>query len=175
MNLTESHSQMGKGKQNKITIDVAADSSSLESLSFAGLASIQDQPKKLRLNNTKQDQDFEFDSTVRDPIQSSPADILISNGQLLPHAFLLQSKTQAELGNQSQFRGSSLRTHTNSKRSDQKNKGRPGYSAEANQGKENKAKEKKVGFRLFQSFLSPCRTCHATEPTVRVKNIPGEK
>lgn len=163
MYLTESDNQMGKGKQNKITVDLAADNSSLDSLSFAGLASIQDQPKRLPVKTTKQDQDFEFDSTVRDPIRSSPADILISNGQLLPHAFLLQSKTQAEMA------------QTNSKRSDQKSRGRPGYLSEANQGKRNKAKEKKVGFRVFQSFLSPCRTCHATEPTVRVKNIPGKK
>lgn len=75
---------MIRGMQNKITIDVAAGSSSRDSLPFAGFACVQDQQKKQTLKNIKQDHKFEFDSVVRDTVRSLPADILISNGQLLP-------------------------------------------------------------------------------------------
>ncbi|OWM91208.1 hypothetical protein CDL15_Pgr000152 [Punica granatum] len=159
---------MGNHAQNKISVDIAADSSSLDSLSFAGLACIQDQQRKPSLKNSKQDQDFEFVSTVSDPIHNSTANIRISNGQLPLKANLLQSKNQSEMGNRISTRGSSLGTESNSKRLSQKNKGQTDDSAKANQGERNKAKEEKVGKRVFWLF-SPCRTCHATEPVVRVK------
>lgn len=83
--------------QNKISVNVAADNSSLDSLSFAGLVCIQDQQMKLPPNNAKHDREFKFnpptpDKTAPDQLSQSPADILISNGQLLPHTLLLQAR-----------------------------------------------------------------------------------
>lgn len=87
---------------NKISMDVSADSSSCESLSFAGLPSIQDlQPKTPPTNSTnqikKQNHEFEFGqktpvSTVNNSNKSCPAEKSTSNGQLQLQAFLCQSK-----------------------------------------------------------------------------------
>lgn len=72
--------------QNKISVDVAADNGSSDSLSFAGFVSIQDQqsksPPDISAKQIKKTQKFEFchtgpGVTATDSIKYSKADLLI--------------------------------------------------------------------------------------------------
>ncbi|KAB2007439.1 hypothetical protein ES319_D10G030400v1 [Gossypium barbadense] len=69
---------MGTHKQNRISMDVAADNTSLDSLSFAGLVCIQDQqskpPPHTAYHSNKDDQEFEFISGTN-PLGSSKVSI----------------------------------------------------------------------------------------------------
>ncbi|WRX26385.1 hypothetical protein QQP08_018872 [Theobroma cacao] len=175
---------MGTHMQNKISMDVAADSSSLNSLSFSGLVCIQDQQSKSPPNrayqNNKDDQEFEFVSgTSPHNLKNSHPDMVISDSHLLPLEFLLksgQSQAAKKPGNK-QLRpaspGSSkmpIGNHANhSKDSHRSNR------KVINQVKKGSTSSRSwFGQKLFQSFVSPCRECHAVRPTMKAHTVPQE-
>ncbi|KAI3434109.1 uncharacterized protein J3R85_006909, partial [Psidium guajava] len=167
---------MGTRLQNKISVDVEADKSSLDSLSFAGLVCIQDQQTKLPSNNAKHDREFKFsppapDRTAHDKLSHSPADILISNGQLLPHALLFQAQ-QSQIASRTYSRGSPQETQKHNKNFNKKNKGCMEDIRKANRGtKEQATKEytsSSLSFgRKMHCVIFPCRECHAINPIAK--------
>ncbi|KAG2687654.1 hypothetical protein I3843_09G062500 [Carya illinoinensis] len=138
--------------QNKISVDVAADNGSSDSLSFAGFVSIQDQqsksPPDISAKQIKKTQKFEFchtgpGVTATDSIKYSKADLLIPM------------------------------------RSDDREGGmsisdKPNHKVRNKAKKECTAASSSFGLKLFQSFLSPCRQCQADTPTVKARTAPGE-
>lgn len=171
---------MANRLQNKSSFDVAADSDSLESLSFAGFICIEDQ-KLIKSSPTnspqvlhKQDSEFEFsqakqESTTTDTSKYSPADVLISNGKLLPQAFLIQSKT-----NKPHRKGSSPVAFTGSETSSDRT-GAKEVSVKKIQDEKKQSTSSRSGFgwKLLKSFASPCRECKAATP-VKTQTIPRE-
>ncbi|GMN50760.1 hypothetical protein TIFTF001_019919 [Ficus carica] len=165
--------------QSKRSFDSAeADYSSPESISFAGLLCIQDQklnsPPTHNHRIREQDQDFAFsqtrqDLTAADPSKYTPADLLISNGKLVPQALVFQPK-QRPKHNQPRRKGSSPATLTASKRSGDKTDARE--VSDKQKQKRNLVKEKNttsrsgLGWKLFKSFASPCQECKAVKPAV---------
>lgn len=175
---------MGTRLQNKISVDVAADNSSLDSLSFAGLACIQDQQTKLPPNNAKHDREFKFspptpDKTALDQLSHTPADILISNGQLLPHTLLFQAQ-QSQIASHTYSRGSPQETQKNSKNFNKKNEGCTEDIRKANRGtneqatKEYTSSSSWIG-RKMHCVIFPCRECHATNPIAKAESKQGER
>ncbi|KAK3431382.1 hypothetical protein EUGRSUZ_E03256 [Eucalyptus grandis] len=167
---------MGTHLQNKISVNVAADNSSLDSLSFAGLVCIQDQQMKLPPNNAKHDREFKFnpptpDKTAPDQLSQSPADILISNGQLLPHTLLFQAQ-QSQIASRTYSRESPQETQKNNKDFDKKNKGYTEDIHKADLGikdqatKEYTSSSSRIGRRM-RCVIFPCRECHATNPIAK--------
>ncbi|XVF25769.1 hypothetical protein REPUB_Repub13aG0242100 [Reevesia pubescens] len=170
-------------------MDVAADGSSLDSLSFAGLVCIQDQKSKSPIDrayqNNKDDQEFEFVSGTPGTSshclkKNSHPDMIISNSHLLPLEFLLkppQSQATNKPGYKQErppFLGSSrmpIDNHVNhtkvSRESNQEAK---------NQVKKNTASRSSFGQKLFQFqyFVSPCKECHAVTPTMKAPTAPQE-
>lgn len=171
--------------RNKISKDAAAENSSAESLSFAGLVCIQDQqsqsPNISAKKINKQDPEFEFgrtrpDLNATDPIKYFPADLLISDDKIQPEAFLLQSKrshliTQSSQDSLPATRSSSRRSSANT--SGMKVSDKPNHMVN-NQENRHTAERSSFGRRLFQTFLSPCRQCHAITPTVKVHTVPSQ-
>ncbi|XVE51373.1 hypothetical protein DITRI_Ditri02bG0035000 [Diplodiscus trichospermus] len=166
---------MGNHTQNKISMDVAADSSSLDSLSFAGLLCIQDQqsksPNRTGYQDNTDDQEFEFVSgtlgkSPHNLKENSHPDMLENsdNHHLLPLELLLKS-AQSEAANKPGYKKSrppSLGSHAN----------QTIVSHETNEEAKNQVKRKQAasrsfGQKLFQSFVSPCRECHAVRPTMK--------
>lgn len=150
--------------QNKISVDVAADEGSADSLSFAGLICIQDQQSKLPPIIKEDDPEFEFSHTrphltASDSIKYSPPDdLLVSNGR-----------------NESSSRGSSPATRGYSRRPDgMKIKFKPNHEVRIQANTERTAASSGFGRKLFQSFFSPCRQCHAITPTAKAHTAPGE-
>ncbi|KAJ0018267.1 hypothetical protein Pint_10532 [Pistacia integerrima] len=148
--------------QNRIPIDAGADNSFVESPSFADLVCIQDQkPNSLSANanqNHKQDQNFKFtpatpNSTAYNLNKSSQDDMLIPNTQLRLQALLHQAK-QSETKNQPCYK--------------QNQKVR-------NQAKKERAATSSFGRKLFQSVVSPCRECHARQPTTKAHTMQQKK
>ncbi|KAF8039863.1 hypothetical protein BT93_B2160 [Corymbia citriodora subsp. variegata] len=175
---------MGTRLQNKISVDVAADNSSLDSLSFAGLVCIQDQQTKLPPNNAKHDREFKFspptpDKATPDQLSHSPADILISNGQLLPHTLLFQAQ-QSQIASRTYSRGSPQETQMNNKNFDKKNKGCTEDIHKTNRGindqatKESTSPSSWIG-RKMHCVIFPCRECHATNPIAKAKSKQRER
>lgn len=166
--------------QNKISVDVAADSESLDSLSFAGLVCIQDQQRNsLPTNNTakqihKQDPEFEFSQSISQSTTSSTTknpspDLFISNGQLLPQSYQSRSKKHQVI-NQQHGRGSVPATRTLSERLSGTEVSAKQYQEQRKQVKEKHAAPKS----WFKSFVSPCRECQAANSTVRAHKLRGE-
>ncbi|PON61382.1 hypothetical protein TorRG33x02_282060 [Trema orientale] len=173
---------MAKRLQNKSSFDVAADASSLESLSFSGFLCIQDQKLKSPPTNSqqihKQDLEFEFsqskqESTTTDPSKYSPADLLISNDKILPQAFLLQSKQHPQM-NKPRRKGSSPATFIDSERSSDRTGAKEESNKKKREQKEHSTSGSAFGWKLFKSFASPCRECKAATPTVKARTIPRE-
>lgn len=173
--------------QNKISMDTAADSCSLNSFSFSGLLCVQDQQSKSLPTNRanqihKQGTEFEFGHTtpqsiVTDPIKHYPADLLISNGQIIPKAIVLQS-TQHVLTNQPCIKDSVRAACTSSKRSTDNTGGtetaKPNPEFGNQEKKENPAPGSWFGQKIFKSFLFPCKECRVSKPTQRGHRIPEE-
>lgn len=177
--------------RNKISKDAAADNSSAESLSFAGLVCIQDQQSQspnISANQiNKQDPEFEFgrtrpDLNATDPIKYFPADLLISDDKIQPEAFLLQSKRSHLITQSSQdlllAQDSLPATRSSSRRSSANTSGmkvsdKPNHMVN-NQENRHTAERSSFGRRLFQTFLSPCRQCHAITPTVKAHTVPSQ-
>ena len=177
--------------RNKISKDAAAENSSAESLSFAGLVCIQDQqsqsPNISAKKINKQDPEFEFgrtrpDLNATDPIKYFPADLLISDDKIQPEAFLLQSKRSYLITQSSQdlllAQDSLPATHSSSRRSNANTSGmkvsdKPNHMVN-NQENRHTAERSSFGRKLFQTFLSPCRQCHAITPTVKAHTVPSQ-
>ncbi|KAK7837904.1 hypothetical protein CFP56_020598 [Quercus suber] len=177
--------------RNKISKDAAADNSWAESLSFAGLVCIQDQQSQSlnisanRIN--KQDPEFEFgrtrpDLNATDPIKYFPADLLISDDKIQPEAFLLQSKRSHLITQSSQdfllAQDSLPATHSSSRRSSANTSGmkvseNPNHMVN-NQENRHTAERLSFGRKLFQTFLSPWRQCHAITPTAKTHTVPSQ-
>ncbi|KAJ7968591.1 Zinc finger, RING/FYVE/PHD-type [Quillaja saponaria] len=172
---------------NNACCDVAADSRSLDSLSFSGFLSSQDQQPKPPSNNqfseiNKQDSEFEFgdsrgrpNSIAADPIKRSPADLLISNYQIQPQAPIHQPE-QSPLTNNTTSLGTLLSPHSSkrssySKEEGQKDCNKPHHKMSKEVNKECTAPRSWFGQKVFQSFVSPCRECRAVEPTAKGHTI----
>lgn len=150
--------------QNRISMDFNAtdDSSSLDSLSFAGLVCIQDQQSKSPTkrpnrnvdNDFAVDQEFEFVSGTslqdlnnnnKNPHQCHDMIISSNSTHLLPLELLLKSA-------ESQAANSNREEESHDKRSKTSANSRSSLS---------------FGQKLFQSFVSPCRECQTASPTVK--------
>ncbi|XP_027366092.1 uncharacterized protein LOC113872601 [Abrus precatorius] len=176
---------------NMLISHVADDSISLDSLSFSGLVAIQDQQPKLPPPNqtkgyqvSKHDPEFEFTSTKTNlnfavnPIKTTPADRLISNGQLQPQALAFQTK-QSLITNPPGYPNSLITTHSSSKMSSRKTGSAMKYHEKLNKASKHTNKESTVtrtGFgQKMKSFLSPCRECRTIKPgAVKAQTVPGE-
>ena len=184
---------MASRLQNKISVDVAADKSSADSFSFAGLVCVQDQQAKsldsLQCNKPnhiqKQSSDFEFstieESFVTDPIKQRPADLLISNGQIVSQPIKCQS-TQHMVTKQQRKRSSARATRASRKSSTDNTSGRqasdkpnPEFSPEfSGQKKEHSVSSSWFGQKIFKSFFFPCKESQAVKPTLRSDRMAEE-
>uniref|UniRef100_A0A803QGL2 Uncharacterized protein n=1 Tax=Cannabis sativa TaxID=3483 RepID=A0A803QGL2_CANSA len=176
---------MANHPQNKSSFDVAADASSLDSLSFAGLVCTQQQ--KLMSPSThshqvhKQDPEFEFsiagqESTATDSSMCSPAHLLVSNGKLQQQAFPFQSKQRHSKTNKPHRKGSSPATSNGSKRSSDRTSA-IGVSDKHKKEQKHSTSRSGIGWRLIKSFSSPCRECRAATPatpTINTQTNPRE-
>lgn len=163
--------------QNKISVDVAADKGSADSLSFAGLICIQDQQSKstpiISTNQIKEDDpEFEFSHTrphltATDPIKYSPPDLLISNGRNESCVV-----TQSSRGSLPTTRGRSRRPGDNT--GGMRVTFKPNHEVKIQANKERTAASSGFGRKLFQSFVSPCRQCRAITPTTKAHTAPRE-
>lgn len=171
------HKSMGTLQRNKCIPDAARDSISADSFSFAGLVSIQDQQQQNHLAAPKQDQDFEFAtiktnlySTVANPFKITPADKLISNGQIKPHAIAFQPNRSFFTNPPSSLRSLlaiDIEQHIMAS-GETSSKARK-YHEQLVKARNIKNKEKTVtktwiGQKVLKSFMSPCRNCEATQP-----------
>ncbi|KAK7412369.1 hypothetical protein VNO78_03825 [Psophocarpus tetragonolobus] len=178
---------------NKLTSHVEYDSisHSLDSLSFSGLVSIQDQQRKPPSPNrakpyevSKNDPEFEFTSSKANfnsavnPIKITPADKLISNGQLFPRALVIQNQSLTTNPHSS---SSSLRaTHSSGKMSCGKTGSKMKYHEQLYQASKHTNKKSTVtrtGIgQKIKYFLSPCRECRTIKQgDVKEQNTPREK
>lgn len=168
--------------EKKIALDVAADRCSAESLSFSGLICIHDQHSKFQsgLQNPlptisdasqiqKQDTDFEFGRATPEPATDDrnnkfPADVLFFKGELRPQAVQSQSNY---------ITNSSTVTHNRSKRAKNSNSVHWNIAVEEKiQANKKTAANPSFGWKIFSSLVSPCRECHATEPSIKKHSVP---
>lgn len=168
-----------------ISKDVAAETVSTDSLSFAALICIQEKsyespkvhaspPTKNDARRGKQDLDFEFNSVIDksiDNAKNSLADVLFSNAHVVPQA------------NQSQTNESGGLDHVNSKQSSRPPRGskkiaggnKIGVTESAKKTDTNKANKQHTtagqwfGQKIIKSIASPCRDCRAIQPSPSMK------
>ncbi|KAA8515227.1 hypothetical protein F0562_018543 [Nyssa sinensis] len=169
----------------KMCLDVAADMGSADSLSFAGLVCVQDQHLKSQprhvlplppgKNATRiqiQDPEFELGqstpgSTANSPDKNSLADLLFSNGQLLPQGVPFQSN-HSPVSKHVSFTDSSPTTRSSSKRSSDNESG-PNKASRNQTNKDRTTASQSFGQKIFRSFATPCRNCRALEPSPSLK------
>ncbi|CAI8618254.1 unnamed protein product [Vicia faba] len=173
-------------QRNKHISD-AADSISADSFSFAGLVSIQDQQHQNNHAASKPNPDFEFStikaelySTAANPFKITPADMLISNGQIKPHAIAFQPNksffTNPPLSLRSLLE-IDIQQHNSRETGSRARK----YHEQLVKARNYKNKEKTVtktwfGQKVFMSFISPCRKCEALQPgSVKGQTVPQER
>ncbi|QCD84385.1 hypothetical protein DEO72_LG2g4737 [Vigna unguiculata] len=169
---------MGTREGNRSQSHGGDDSISTDSLSFAGLVSVQEQHPKAPTHNhnthhyyhqvTKQDLDFEF-STIKDlnssanPFKTTPADVLISDGKIQPFKPNGPGISDPPIS----LRSLLAIDHANAKNnaSGQTRKyGDQRVKARNHKSKERSATRTWFGHKVFRSFLSPCRKCQASQP-----------
>lgn len=167
--------------QNKISSDVAADNCSLDSLSFAGYLSIQDQQSTLsplnRDRGSDKDKDRQLEVSTAAPhtiahnLNKKPPTVTkISRSQLLPQAFLYQLKQSRATNEHDHKRLSpasgTRRRSTDSKNDSAKTSPRSNHQVRKKANREDTVSSSWFGQKLFQSFVSPCRECHV-KPTMK--------
>lgn len=182
--------QMGTLQGKKLGSEAAAESESIsaDSLSFAGLVSMQDQqpnPPKQHYQYqvvSKEEPDFEFstakaelNNSAANPFKTTPADMLISNGKIKPHAnananafqpnrpFITNNppiSLRSLLAIEFEHISGKMASGQTVKARDHKNKGRTWF-----------------GQKMLRSFISPCRKCQAIQPgSVKGQTVPaGER
>lgn len=176
---------MGTRQGSKSQSHGGDDSISTDSLSFAGLVSVQDQHPKAPTHNhnthyyhqvSKQDLDFEF-STIKDlnssanPFKITPADVLISDGKIQP----FKPNRPAILDPPISLRSLLAIDHANAKMSSGQTRK---YGDQRVKERNHKSKERSVtrtwfGHKVFRSFLSPCRKCQASQPgAIKGQSVP---
>lgn len=169
-----------------ISKDVAAESVSMDSLSFAGLICIQEKlyesPKVHASPNTKkarrgtEDLDFEFNSVIDKSIDNasnnnSLADVLFSNGHLVPRA--IQSETtESVMLDHVHSKKSSRPPHSSKKIAGGNNAGatesvKKTDTKQAN--KQHKTASQGFGQKIIKSIATPCRDCRAIQPSSSMK------
>ncbi|KAK1370753.1 hypothetical protein POM88_036845 [Heracleum sosnowskyi] len=170
-----------------IAKDVAAETVSTDSLSFAGLICIEEKsyespkvhaspPTKKGARRGKEDVDFEFISVIDKSIddasnKNSLADVLFSNGHLVPHAIQLQSNEPGGLENVNSKQSS--RPPRSSKKIAGGNK--VGATESAKKTDTNKANKQHTtagqwfGQKIIKSIATPCRDCRAVQPSPSMK------
>lgn len=158
--------------QNKISSDIAADNCSLDSLSFAGYLSIQDQQSTLsppnRDNGSNKDKQFEFSTATPHTIahklnKKTPADTKFSRSQLLPQASLHQLKQSRETNKHDHKKipaSGTRRRSTDSQKDSTKASPKSNHQFRKKINGEHTVSSSWFGQKLFQSFVSPCRECH---------------
>ncbi|KAL9329369.1 hypothetical protein ACSQ67_004372 [Phaseolus vulgaris] len=177
---------MGTRQGSKSQSRGGDDSISTDSLSFAGLVSVQDQhPNPLTPNHvthyyhqvSKQDLDFEF-SSIKDlsssanPFKITPADLLISDGKIRP----FQANRPVFSDPPISLRSLLAIDHANAKISSGQTRK---YDDQRVKARNHKSKERTrawFGHKVFRSFLSPCRKCQASQPgAIKGQSVPSEK
>lgn len=187
------HESMDTKKGNKPPSKVVTDSLSMDSLSFSGYVSIQDQQQNFpsppnqakHFQVSKLDLDFEFTNpkanlnSAVNPIKITPADQLISNGQLQPKAFAFQTTPQSLIINPTSSSRSLLATHISSEMSSGKKGSTMKYHELGKASKHATNKQSTVTRKGFgqrvKSFLSPCRECKIVKPcAVKAQTVQRE-
>ncbi|PNX76028.1 hypothetical protein L195_g041952 [Trifolium pratense] len=179
---------MGTLQRIKHSSDAAArDSISADSFSFAGLVSIQDQQHQNHSAAPKPNSDFEFSttktelySTVANPFKITPADMLISNGQIKPHAIAFQPNrsffTDPPLSLRSLLE-IDIQQHINGETSSRARK----YNEQVVKARNLENKERTetktwFGHKVFKSLIAPCRKCEAVQPgAIKGQTVPQER
>lgn len=145
-----------------MSLDVAADVTSVNSLSFAGMVCIQNQhvmPQMKHVHplahDNKASSEFEFGFAIPENVYSPN----ISTGQLQKQANVL-APNQPKAGKQ-----------RNNGRSDIKEPSQDRCTRKANTRVKNGTDEKQTSTKkkIFKSFATPCRDCRAIEPTTSIK------
>ncbi|CAL1372810.1 unnamed protein product [Linum trigynum] len=144
--------------RNKVALDAAADMESGESLSFAGLLSIQDQQPgnqdcqmtKKKKKKKQDDEEFEFSCTVGEPAGS---------GRLLP---LFGVSISAGNGTEKTAAVDIVLICSEKKQPARSN------TVEGRKAGEKKKKRRSFGGRMFRSLFSPCKECRAQNSIVKV-------
>ncbi|KAG4977312.1 hypothetical protein JHK84_037013 [Glycine max] len=133
----------------------AEDSISADSLSFAGLVSIQDQNSKPPIPNH-----------TTHYYKITPADVLISNGKIKPFQPNRPVLTDPPIS----LRSLLAIDHANNSKMSNVQQARK-YDEQRVKARIHKSKERSssvtrtwFGHKVFRSFLSPCRKCQATQP-----------
>ncbi|KAK7362816.1 hypothetical protein VNO77_04939 [Canavalia gladiata] len=155
---------MGTHQGNKLASHTAKDSISGDSLSFAGLVSIEDQKPEVPDPNQDEDPDFEFSTILNsgaNAFKITPADVLISNGQIKPHAIAFQPNSSFTTYPPISLRSLLAIDHMSS--SSRK------YHEQLVKARNHRSKETSFtttwfGRKVFRSVLSPCRKCKAIQP-----------
>lgn len=147
-----------------MALDVAADVTSLNSLSFAEMVCIQNQHSIPQEENVRQSvqageasSEFEFRHAI--PQKNYPA--VIPNGQLQKPAIPLPPD-QSPKAKQTSSKSVKWRDQINNGRSD---------ITESSQDRCNKVKTAadKKRTNIFKSFATPCSDCRAVEPTHTIR------
>ncbi|CAK9184183.1 unnamed protein product [Ilex paraguariensis] len=154
----------------KMSLDGAADTNSGDSLSFTSLVCVQDQylkslsghvlppPLKNATRTRKEDIEFEFGHSPAGSIaesldKHSVADVLFSNGQILPQQILFQVNQSQVFGHAS-AKGLSPPTHCSSRRTTGNESGLSLSAKKPNSEVRNKA-NKKQSFGQMSSHVLP--------------------
>ncbi|XP_073225223.1 uncharacterized protein [Cicer arietinum] len=182
---------MDTRKGNKLPSKLVSDSISMDSLSFSGLVSIQDQQPKFpsppnhakHYQVNKHDPEFEFTNSkanlnsVVNLIKLTPADQLISNGQLQPQAFAFQT-TPSLIPNPPGSSRPLLANHINSEMSSRKTGSTMKYHelGKASKHTNKQSTTARTGFgQKMKSFLSPCKECRTIKPdAVKAQTVQRE-
>ncbi|KAL3519790.1 hypothetical protein ACH5RR_017939 [Cinchona calisaya] len=158
-----------------MSMDVAADVTSLNSLSFAGMVCIQNQhlmPREEHVHPVdhaeKASSEFEFDLAI--PKKHYSADI--SNGQLLKQT-ILHPANQSQTGKKTRSKSVMWQDQINHGRSDITESSRDRCIRKSNTKVKIGADKKRTssGFsqKIFKSFATPCRDCRVLQPTPPIK------
>ncbi|GFZ06195.1 hypothetical protein Acr_18g0003650 [Actinidia rufa] len=184
---------MATNRQKKPSSNVAADKpdiSSADALSFQGLVSTRPEseaaPDRLCAavaSTPKYNPDFVFGhstpgSTAGNPNKICPADLLFSNGQLLPQAIQSDSN-QSQVPSHVGSKDSLPTTYSSSSNSSRRSSANElGFSKATNKPNSDVRKQannnryngnRSFSQKIFKSLAAPCRGCHAVEPSRSMK------
>ncbi|KAF5742297.1 hypothetical protein HS088_TW09G00341 [Tripterygium wilfordii] len=171
-------SSMALSQQSKICVDVAADNTSCDSLSFTGLVCVQDQkprnhPKHVKQSDS-QDQSFEFSCSAIESLalksnSNRLSDRLITDLQLLQQQSQPQAKQRRDSSHRSS-KGSTPATQMGESTNFAKGSYKPDNKIR-NQAVKSTAPSSGLGCKIFQSFMSPCRN---VKPDVKAPALQRE-
>lgn len=152
--------------------DVAADSPSSESLSFAGLVCKQDKKEISKVQ--KEDLEFEFSSSNVGSTNGS-SNNNSSDGRLISNRNLASTCASQHQGSKHIPLENFLQPPGNRRGSDLKQTnhgsatGKPFSQGKRRTHEKGSAGGKSFSQKLFSSFATPCRDCRSSQPTPSIK------